>query len=125
MQRTITEQTAPTTEQAEPEILRLVRADSRIRSVAIITPAKSGSLRETHEPVKTNSVESPTLATGSFLVTDLLEDITYLVGQHGSLSKLVITMKDEQVTVLVQPGSDLIEIAHDFVIHLATIMAHN
>ena len=61
----------------------------------------------------------------SFLVTDLLEDIMYMVGREGVLPKIVFTLKDEQVTVTAQPGSDLTEIAHDFAIHLATITAHN
>jgi hypothetical protein len=56
---------------------------------------------------------------------DLLEDITYLVGQAGSLSQLVFTLKDEQVMVGVQPGSDLTEIAHNFAKHLLTIRANN
>jgi hypothetical protein len=79
----------------------------------------------THGLVKTSRITFQTPNTGSFLVTDLLEDITYMVMQEGSLCKLVFTLNDEEVVVTVQPGSDLTEIAHDFAIHLVTIVAHN
>lgn len=125
MQRTITEQTATPTVRSEPEVLRLIRADPRIRSVAIIRPAKPARIGETQHPVTTDHVNLPPRNTGSFLVTDLIDDITYLVGQEGGLSKLVFAMKGEQVIVAVQSGSDLTEIAHDFAVHLDTIMAHN
>jgi hypothetical protein len=75
--------------------------------------------------VKTSRTKLPTPNADSFLVTDLLDNITYMVGQEEALSKIVFTLKDEQVMVTVQQGSDLIEIAHDFAIHLATITAHN
>ncbi len=125
MQRTITEQVAPKAEQAEPEFLQRIRNDPRICSVVIVRAANPGKAMETHGLVKTSRIKLPTPNIDSFLVTDLLEDITYMVGQEGSLSKLVFTLKDEQVMVTVQPGSDLTEIAHDFAIHLATITAHN
>ncbi|MGA8856347.1 MAG: hypothetical protein WB643_04170 [Candidatus Bathyarchaeia archaeon] len=126
MQRTITEQvTAPTAGQAELEVLQRIRTDPRICSVVIVRAANSGKVMETHGLVKISRIKLPTPNTDSFLVTDLLEEITYVVGQEGLLSKLVFTLKDEQVIVAVQPGSDLTEIAHDFAIHLATITAHN
>jgi len=126
MQRTITEQvTAPTAGQAELEVLQRIRTDPRICSVVIVRAANPGKVMETHGLVKTSRIKLPTPNTDSFLVTDLLEDIMYMIGQEGSLSKLVFTLKDEQVMVAVQPGSDLTEIAHDFAIDLATITAHN
>jgi len=66
-----------------------------------------------------------TAPTDSFLVTDLLENITYVVRGGGSLSQIVFTLKDEQVMVAVQPGSDLTEIAHDFAKHLPAIRAYS
>lgn len=126
MQRTITEQvTAPTKGHSETEVLQRIRTDPRIRSVVTVRDANLEKVSETRGLVKTSRIRLPTPNTDSFLVTDLLEDITYLVGQEGSLSRLVFTLKGEQVTVTVQPGSDLTEIAHDFAMHLATITAHN
>jgi hypothetical protein len=115
-------------EQAEPEILRSIRADSRIHSVAIVRTAKPARTEQTNDLVKTRDVEPAVrdiALTDSYLVTDLFDDITYLVGQAGSLSQLVFTLKDEQVMVAVQPGSDLTEIAHNFAKHLLTIRANN
>jgi hypothetical protein len=126
MQQTITEQiTSPTVGQAEPEVLHRIRTDPRIRSVVTVRATNSENVVEPHGLVTTSRIKLPTADTDSFLVTDLLEDITYMVGLEGSLSKLVFTLKDEQVMVLVQSGSDLTEIAHDFAIHLAAITAHN
>jgi hypothetical protein len=129
MQRTITKQlVSPTVEEAEPEILRSIRVDSRIRSVAIIRSAGPVGIEQPDNLVKTGDVGftiRDTAPTDSFLVTDLLEDITYMVRQEGSLSQIVFMLNDEQVMVAVQPGSDLTEIAHNLAKHLATIRAHN
>ncbi|MGA2791760.1 MAG: hypothetical protein ABSF00_13465 [Candidatus Bathyarchaeia archaeon] len=125
MQRTITEQAAPKAGQAEPEVLQRMRTDPRICSIVIVRAPNPSNVIGTHVLVKTSRITFPTPDTSSFLVTDLLEDISYMVGQEGSFCKLVFTLNDEQVVVIVQPGSDLTEIAHDFVIHLATIAAHN
>ena len=125
MQRTITEQVAPTAGRSEPEFLQLIRRDPRIRSVVTVRIANPRKLKETHGLVKTSRIRLPTQNTDSFLVTDLLEDITYAVGQEGAFSKLVFALKHEQVMVAVQPGSDLTEIAHDFATHLATVTADN
>jgi len=123
MQRTITELVASKVGQTEPEVLQRMRTDPRICSVVIVrSPSK---VMGTHGLVKTSRITFQTPNTGSFLVTDLLEDITYMVMQEGSLCKLVFTLNDEEVVVTVQPGSDLTEIAHDFAIHLVTIVAHN
>jgi hypothetical protein len=124
MQRTITEQVAPKAGQTEPEVLQRIRTDPRICSVVIVRTPNPSTVIGTHGPVKTNRITFQTPNTDSFLVTDLLEDITYMVGQERSLCKLVFTLNDE-VVVTVQPGSDLTEIAHDFALHLATIAAHN
>lgn len=126
MQRTITEQVTALTEgHSETEVLQQIRNDPRICSVVTVRDANSGEATKTHGLVKTSRIRLPTPNTDSFLVTDLLEDITYMVGQEASLSKLVFTLKEEQVIVAVQPGSDLTEIAHDIAVHLATITAHN
>jgi hypothetical protein len=126
MRQTLVEQLAsPTVGQAEPEVLQRIRTDPRIRSVVIVRAANSENVAEAHDLVKTSRIKLPTLDTDSFLVTELLEDITYMVEREGSLSKLVFTLKDEQVIVMVQSGSDLTEIAHDFAVHLADITAHN
>lgn len=125
MQRTITEQVAAKTGQAELEVVQRIRTDPRIRSVVIVRAANPSNVMESHGLVKTSRIKLPTPNTDSFLVTDLLDDITYMVAQEGSLSKLVFTLKDEQVMVTVQAGSDLTEIAHNFAIHLAIITAYN
>jgi len=125
MQRTITEQVAPKAGQAEPEFLRLIRTDPKIRSVVIMRAANPSKVMETLGLVKTSHIKLPTPNIDEFRVTDLIEDITYMVGREGSLSKLVFTLKDEQVVVAVQSGSDLTDIAHDFAVNLATITAHN
>lgn len=125
MQRTLTEQVVAKTGQAEPEVMQRIRNDTRIRSVVIVRAANPSYVVETHGLVKTSCIKLPTPNPDSFLVSDLLEDITYMIAQEGSLSKLVFTLKNEQVIVAVQPGSDLTEIAHDFAVHLATITAHN
>ena len=128
MQQTITEQAIePGFEWAEPEVLRSIRADARIRSVVIFRTAKPAGVKQLDDLVKASEVDfaRPNKAVAdSFLVTDLLEDITYLVGQAGSLSQLVFTLKNEQVMVAVQPGSDLTEIAHDFARNLEAIRAN-
>ncbi len=121
MQQTITEQAI------EPEVLRSIRADARIRSVVIFRTAKPAGVKRLDDLVKDSEVDfaRPNMAVAdSFLVTDLLDDITYLVGQAGSLSQLVFTLKNEQVMVAVQPGSDLTEIAHDFARNLEAIRAN-
>jgi len=125
MQRTITEQVAPKAEQAEPEFLRRIRTDPRICSVVTVRSGGPGKVTEPHGLAHTGRSKLLTSNADSFFVTDLLEDIMYMVGQDGALSKIVFTLKNEQVIVTVQPGSDLIEIAHDFAIRMATITAHN
>lgn len=127
MQRTIAKQSAsPSVEEAEPEILRSIRADSRIRSVAIVRFAKPAGIKQPDNLVKIGDVEFAVRdkALTDSLVTDLLEDITCIVRQEGLLSQLAFMLNDEQVMVAVQPGSDLTEIAHDFTRHMATIRAH-
>jgi len=124
MQRTILEELTPRTKQDEPEFLRLIRADARIRSLAIRRSVKLAVVKQPDDPVKDTVAEFAGLSKGltdAFRVTDLLEDITYLVGQSGSLSLIVFSLKNELVMVGVQPGSDLTEIAHDFVKHLEVI----
>ena len=125
MQRTITEQVALTAGQAEPEFLQRIRSDPRICSVVIVRVGSPGNVTRPYGLVETGRIKLPMPNPDSFLVTDLLEDIMYIVGREGVLPKIVFTLKDEQVTVTAQPGSDLTEIAHDFAIHLATITAHN
>jgi hypothetical protein len=125
MQRTITEQVAPIARHSEPEFLRLIRNDPRICSVVTVRATSRGKVMEPHGLIKTGRIKLATPNPDSFLVTDLLDDITYMVGQEGAFSKIVFTLKDEQVMVTIQSGSDLTEIAHDFATHLTTITAHN
>jgi len=125
MQRAITEQVAAKAGQAEPEVLQRIRTDPRICSLVIVRALNPSQVISSHGLVKTSRITLPAPNTDSFLVTDLLEDITYMVGHEAAFSKIVFTLKNEQVIVAVQPGSDLIEIAHGIAIHLATITAHN
>jgi hypothetical protein len=129
MQRTITEQAvAPRSGEAEPEVVQLIRADPRIRSVVTTRKAKQERASQSFDVAKASDMDSTPLGKAiseSFFITDLLEDITYMVARGGSLSYLVFNLKDERVTVAVQPGSDLTEIAYNFAKHLAVISASN
>jgi hypothetical protein len=124
MQRTIMEEEAAVGRiRNEPEILQSIRTDARIRSIVILRNAKL-SAKHPHDLGKETSVElaGPNKhVADSFRVTDLLEDVTYLVGQSGPLSLIVFTLKDERIMVGVRTGSDLTEIALDFARHLEDI----
>jgi hypothetical protein len=124
MQRTITEQIHAPAVQAEPDVIRWLRANPEIRSVVIIRQPKTASVEKNRDLAELGHFGTPA-EEKPFLVTDLLENITYKVGLEGSLSELVFTVRDEQVIVTVNSGSDFTEIAHDFATHLAAIIANN
>lgn len=121
MQQTITESIEARFDRSEPKFLSLIRNDARIRSVTVTRTAAPTRMKQ-HNNLRAIEFGLPSNAEqNSFLVTDLLEDITYLVCQAGSLSLLVFRLNNEQVEVAVQPGSDLVEIAYDFTKHLEAI----
>lgn len=125
MQRTVTEQAMELgLERPEPQILQLIRADARIRSVVIIRTATAIGAKLPANDCNIKFKRPSNADEETFEVTDMLEDITYLVSRAGPLSLLVFKLENQQIEVGVQPGSDLIEIAHDFATHLETIRSN-
>ncbi len=61
----------------------------------------------------------------TFLVSDLLRDVSYSVTQRESFYELVFPGRHEQVLVAVELGSDLTEIANCITNHLAVITRSN
>jgi len=110
----------------DPDILRLMQVDRRIRSVTVVregqlTRIKQSQKQENGEQVESAILDSETPET--LLVSDLFEEIQYLVAPSRSLYQLVFTLKDRQVIVATQPGADLTEIAHGIVKQLASSAA--
>ncbi len=127
MQAAILEQVDSSLPQ-EPMVLSSFRADSRIRSIIVIRNGKPG--RHFNQLVESNQEETKTFEEHmadvlTFLVSDLLRDISYSVTQRESFYELVFPGRHEQVIVAVELGSDLIEIANSITNHLAVITRSN
>ena len=126
MQRTITEQATVLALPQEPETLRSIRADSRIRSIVVVRYSKLPGASEPYNPANCNGlVVSQTKMNEVVLVSDLLEGISYVVIPRMSFYELVFTLKDEQVMIIIEPGSDLTEIAHNITKQLEVIRNSN
>lgn len=114
MQGIITENVpASTATSSEPDLIGLLSADSRIRSVVMVRVSEPARA-EQHE--KTAKSEVPVSLTGSqcekiFLVKDLLRDAEYTVGLGASSLELVLQFDGRWIIVTAKPESDILAIA--------------
>ena len=61
----------------------------------------------------------------TFLVSDLLGDVTYSVTERESFYEIVFPGRHEQVLVAVERGADIAEIANSVADHLEAITKSN
>ncbi len=127
MQAAILEQVDSSLPQ-EPMVLSSFRADPQIRSIIVIrngNPTKHFNQLVDSIQEETKTFEEHMADVLTFLVSDLLRDVSYSVTQRESFYELVFPRRHEQVIVGVELGSDLIEIANSITNHLAVITRSN
>lgn len=114
MQSIITENVpASTATSSEPDLIGLLSADSRIRSVVMVRVSETGR-EEQHENSTKSKVPSSLTSSQSeeiFLLRDLLRDAEYMVGLGMSSLELVFQLDGRWVIVTAKPESDILAIA--------------
>ena len=112
----------------EPMVISSIRADPRIRSIIVIRSQKpirhfSNLVDANHDQGR--NLEEQMADVLTFLVSDLLGDVTYSVTERESFYEIVFPGRHEQVLVAVERGADIAEIANSVADHLEAITKSN
>ncbi len=106
----------------EPDELQLVNLHPSIRSITVLQECQPAWLGDQVKDYAKQML--PSDIEDTFVVTDLLEDISYLVAETKSSYKLTFALKEGQMIVAGDPAADITEVAHMVVIRLRRSGAH-